>query len=139
MSGLVLDNSVCMAWAFEDEADIYSDAVLEALTAASARVPALWIFEAANVLCQARKRRRLSAMDVRRFLELLQGLPLEVEPARAVGETATLADLAFTHGLSAYDAAYLDLAMRTGLPLATRDVQLKRAAVRAGVKLFAAA
>ena len=135
MTGFVLDNSVCMAWAFEDETDAYSEAVLAALADSRALVPALWVVEAANVLHQAEKRKRLSRADVRAFTALLCALPLDIQPAPTAEDAAALVDVAREHDLSAYDACYLLLAMRTGCPLATRDDRLRNAAKRAGVAL----
>ena len=138
MSRLVLDCSVAMSWCFEDEADAYSDGVLSTLPAAEALVPAIWPLEVVNVLVAAERRRRLSEADSARFVELLGGLPIFVEDlpfARAAGPVLGLARRV---GLSSYDAAYLELAMRSGLPLATRDDRLRRAARACGTALFGA-
>ncbi len=136
MSGFVLDCSVGMAWCFEDEADRYADAVLDRLVEESALVPPLWPLEIANVLVVAERRRRLSKSDSARFLELVGALPIEVDTATP--DPFHLLAVAREHGLSAYDAAYLALAMREGIPLATRDRALGKAARRCGVPLFAA-
>ena len=133
---IVLDCSTVMAWCFEDECDRHADAVLNALDEHSGFAPTIWPFEVANVLLAAERQRRLSASDTARFVELLAGLPIEIEPANPnLILTATLAT-GRTYGLSSYDAAYLELAMRTAAPLATRDKRLRAACRKAGVRLF---
>lgn len=133
MSGFVLDCSVAMGWCFEDEADPYSDAVLGDLADAGAVVPSIWPLEVANVLLTAERRKRISKAQSRRFLELLQGLPISVDDASVSRAWDGALSLARDHDLSAYDAAYLELAMREGLPIATRDDLLRKAARRCGV------
>lgn len=134
----VLDNSIVMSWCFEDEASRYSDAVLDALGASEAVVPSIWPLEAANVLLAAERRRRLSRPETERFVSLLRSLPISVEmetPDRILGEVVALAREC---RLSSYDASYLDLAIRTSLPLATLDQDLRKAARRNGVPLWTA-
>ncbi len=123
MTRFVLDCSVTMAWCFEDETDRYSEAVLTALSGGGAIVPSLWSLEVANVLLVSERRGRLSRGDGQRFLELLAGLPITVSPFAP--EAAEVLALARAHRLSAYDAAYLSLALRTRLPIATRDRALR--------------
>ncbi|MGB8701305.1 MAG: type II toxin-antitoxin system VapC family toxin [Thermosynechococcaceae cyanobacterium] len=137
MSRFVLDCSVSLSWCFEDEANPYADSVLDALQDSSALVPSLWAFEAANALLVAERRNRISSAQSIRAIALLQALPIftdEVSPHQSM--TATLS-LARSHGLSAYDAAYLELALREGLALATLDKRLELAAQGCGVILFA--
>jgi predicted nucleic acid-binding protein len=132
----VVDNSVVMAWCFEDEADGYADGVLEGLVAGEAFVPSVWPLEVGNVLLVAERRGRLDEASSVRFLELLGGLPITVEqepPERMLGEVVSLAR---EHGISTYDASYLDLAMRLGLPIATRDASLAKAAKKCRVPAF---
>jgi len=132
----VVDNSVVMAWCFEDEANRYSDSALEALNSSEAVVPAVWPLEVGNVLLVAERKGRLSQSKAARFLSLLGSLPIRVEqetPQRAL--TSILA-LARGHHLSTYDASYLDLAMRAGLPLATLNSALTKAARRCRVPLL---
>ena len=132
----VLDNSVVMAWCFDDEENDYADAALESLEAGEALAPAVWPLEAGNVLLAAERKQRLSQAASVRFLELLDVLPIQVEqesPDRMFKEVVSLAR---EQGLSTYDASYLDLAMRRALPLATRDAALMEAARRCGIPLF---
>jgi len=133
----VLDASVALSWGFEDETTPYTEAVLEALAECEAVVPAIWPLEVGNGILMAERRGRLSHADAVQFLTLLRQLPIRVEPEppeRMLGEILALAR---EQGLSTYDASYLDLAMRLGLPLATQDDQLREAAARCGVRVYA--
>jgi predicted nucleic acid-binding protein len=132
----VLDASVAASWFFEDEGGEYAATVLESLREWHAIVPSLWPLEVANVLLTAERRRRCSEAEAIRFLELLESLPIvtdEDTPGHALHGSYQLAR---EYGLSAYDAAYLELAMRLGAPLATLDRQLAEAATMAGVVIF---
>lgn len=123
-----------LAWAFEDEADEYSDSVLGALIYKDATVPGLWTLEVTNVLAVGERRGRLTAADSARFVALLESLPIRVEdmPPGMGG----MVSLARETGLSTYDAAYLELAASRGLPLATRDAALREAAATRGLLSF---
>jgi len=138
LTQFVLDCSVTMAWCFDDESTPYTDGVRDALAAARAVVPSLWCLEVANVLLVAERRDRLHKADATRFLALLQALPIAVDQESRQGALGEILDLAREHELSSYDATYLDLAIREGLPLATLDRRLEAAAVRAGVPLVEA-
>ena len=132
----VLDCSTTMAWCFGDEANRYADGALDALASGEAMVPSIWSLEVANVLLVAERQERLREADTVRFLDLLGSLPIRVEERDArVAFSSTLA-CGRRFGLSSYDAAYLDLAMRTGAALATSDKRLRRACRAAGVALF---
>jgi predicted nucleic acid-binding protein len=136
LSAIVLDASMALAWAFEDEGNAYTDTVLESLAEVKAFVPAIWPLEVGNALLVAERRGRLNQAATVQFLALLWQLPIMVEterPEQMLGETLALAR---EHGLSTYDATYLLLAMRRGFPLATTDAGLRQAATRAGVPLF---
>ncbi|MCS7221251.1 MAG: type II toxin-antitoxin system VapC family toxin [Anaerolineae bacterium] len=132
----VLDASIALAWCFEDEPSAYAERVLERLGEGEAYVPALWALEIGNALLSAERRGRLTPAESTRFLELLRQLPIHLEEMplpRVWGEILTLAR---AYQLSTYDAAYLDLAMRLGLPLATLDDALHQAATHCGVKML---
>ena len=136
MRSLVVDCSVTMAWCFEDECDDLADAVLDRLADGEAWVPSLWPLEVANVLVAAERRRRLTAADSARFVELLMGLPIVVDDRSHERALSQVLAAARQLGISVYDASYLELAMRLGATLATRDTQLRAAAAAAGVPLF---
>ena len=136
MADFVLDTSVTMAWCFDDESDPYADAVLESLAENTALAPGIWLLEVSNVLVVAERRKRMTKANSVRFQELLGELSIQVEHAtkqRIFGENL---DLAREQNLSAYDAAYLDLAMRAGCPIATLDNALREAATRCGIALY---
>ena len=135
MSGerLVLDASLALAWALPDEGSTYSDEVLGQVAASGALVPGLWPHEMANGLLMAQKRGRLTTAQRMAFVEELLRLPIEVETRGAREILDGQAALAERFGLTAYDAAYLDLALRRGVPLATQDKAMKAAARKAGV------
>ncbi len=135
-STLVLDCSVTMAWCFEDENDEYADAVLDALATGRGIVPGIWSLEVANVLAVAERRRRLKEAESARFIELLSDLPILVDEGGHDRAFTAVLSLARSFGLSSYDAAYLDLAMRIGENLATRDEALRAACGQVGVSLF---
>lgn len=132
----VLDSSMAVAWSFEDETSDYADQVHRQLSIRHAVAPALWPLEVANALLMGERRKRATEADTSRWTSMLAGLPIRVDDdTNAHAWTATLG-LARRHHLSAYDAAYLELAIRRNLPLATLDEQLKAAANAAGVKLL---
>jgi len=132
----VVDNSVIMSWCFEEEGDIFAVAVLESLEFAEAFVPAIWPLQVGNVLLVAERKKRLSQAAVVRFLALLGGLPIIVEQETPERMLKEILSLAREHGLSTYDASYLDLAMRLDLPLATQDASLAKAAKKCKVPAF---
>ncbi len=124
-----------MAWCFEDECDEYADAVLDGLMGGSAIAPSIWPLEVANVLLVAERRGRLQPSDTPRFVELLGSLPIEVDEVSLGRATGAILALGREHALSSYDAAYLDLAIREAVPLASRDQTLVEAARSCGVTL----
>jgi predicted nucleic acid-binding protein len=132
----VLDCSVTMAWCFKDETDRYAAPVLDRLDRDTALVTSIWPLEVGSALVVAERRRRLTEGDAARFFDLLAGLPIVVSELSLAQVAGHVVALARRYGISVYDAAYLDLAIREGAPLATRDSGLRRAAADAGVPLF---
>lgn len=132
----VLDNSVTMSWCFPDEHSPYTHDVLKALTGAGAAVPALWPLEAANILLVGERRGRISQADSAVFVGLLEGLPIRIDGETSDHAMKASLGLARAQNLSVYDAAYLELAIRRGLPLATLDAKLKAAAAAVGVRIY---
>jgi predicted nucleic acid-binding protein len=132
----VLDGSVTLAWLFQDEQDPYADAIVAKLPNLEMQVPRLWHLEVANVLLVGERRGRCSQADTTQWLGYLAGLPIVLDGETETRAWADTVNLARLHGLSAYDAAYLELAMRQGLPLATLDTRLKGAAGAAGVPIY---
>jgi len=134
--GFVLDCSVTMAWCFDDEATPYTNGVRDRLADVKAIVPALWPVEVANATIVGERRKRLDEARSSRFLALLSGLPIIVDGETAARAWTDTMHLARGHNLSAYDASYLELAVRLGLPLACLDGKLKTAAAAVGVPLY---
>ena len=132
----VLDTSVAMAWCFADEAGEYTDAVLDRLLYGEAVVPALWPLEVTNVLSVAARRERMTSADMAQAISLLQALPIVIEPLERRRAFESVATLANRHALTTYDADYLELARRRGIPLATLDEALGAAAEAEGVERF---
>ena len=139
MTAYVLDNSVAMRWllASQKQSDqTYAESVLRSFTEAEAMVPHLWHLEAANVLLAAEKRGEIGLEEVEFFITQLESLPIQIDPLTAYQAFNRTLNIARRYKLSSYDAAYLELAMRKGLPLATLDKQLIKAAMDVNVVLY---
>ncbi len=136
MTVFVLDNSVTMRWCFENSTDPYADTVLQTLAAGQAIVPVLWRYEVSAVLAKAQKDGILTDIKVSALLATLQTLNIQLDRDGADYILTDVHRLAVTHRLTSYDAAYLELAMRKKLPLATLDAELIRACNRTGHPLL---
>lgn len=134
---IVIDASVAVGWCFADEATPRGDAVLDRVRAEGARVPSLWHLEVANVLRQAERRERISEAETSLRLELLAQLPIATDADTMQRAWMQTLALARTHTLTVYDAAYLELAARFGLPLASKDRELLAAARKNGIAVLA--
>lgn len=130
----VLDNSVVTGWYIPSQTTAYTQAIATRLETDRALVPALWQLEFANVLKTACTRGTLSLDTARLISDTVGTLPIEVDTGPAPGPRQLL-ELAVRYQISSYDAAYLELAMRHGLPIASQDVKLREAAVAASVAL----
>lgn len=131
----VVDASVALAWCFADEVSELADRVLDQLEHDEALAPAIWPLEVANGLRTAERRGRLDLADLSHVRELLISLPVQVEGVPLDAALGEVTEIARHLDLTAYDAAYLALAARRGLALATVDDRLRRACERAGVEL----
>ena len=139
MTEFVLDNSVAMRWFLESgkPADQkYAEKVLTSMSDVSAIVPNLWHLEACNVLVGAEKRSDVESGEVERFVSQLECLPIRVDPITAQQAFSRTMALSRIYKLSSYDAAYLELSIREGLPLATLDKDLRKAAKKADVEIY---
>jgi predicted nucleic acid-binding protein len=132
----VVDNSVALTWCFEDERTPATTALLEQVGEAGGFAPMLWPLEALNGLFVAERRGRLDASRRRRLAGFLHALPITLDAETASQAWTATARLAERFGLSAYDAAYLELAQRHQLPLATLDRDLRSAATALGVTVL---
>jgi predicted nucleic acid-binding protein len=132
----VLDNSVALTWCFEDERTPVTTALLERVAEAGAFAPGLWPLEALNGLLVAERRGRLDASRRQRLAGFLHALPISLDGETASQAWTTTAGLAARFALSAYNAAYLELAQRHHLPLATLDRDLRAAATALGLTVL---
>ncbi|HEY6292556.1 MAG TPA: type II toxin-antitoxin system VapC family toxin [Terriglobia bacterium] len=134
MTCFVLDASVALCWCFENQATPYTEAIFQMMADGSeARVPFIWPLEMANALALGERRKALTVAQTTTFLRELQQGPIEVDSAGLGRAFHQILAAARTHKLSAYNAAYLELALREGLPIATLDKDLRTAARTAGV------
>ena len=133
---IVIDNSVVISWCFEDEASDYADSVLNELKITSAMVPSIWPYEVVNVLLVAERQKRLKQAESVQFVTLLSQLSILVDEDSPEKSMKDVLALGRETGLSSYDAAYLELAMRNGFLLATLDKKLTAAAKAVDVNLF---
>lgn len=132
----VIDNSVSLAWCFEDEQTATIMALLDRVAESGAVAPQLWPIEALNGLLTAERRGRIDTAVRHRLAGFLQDLPIRIDDETAGKTWTAITQLAELYGLTAYDATYLELAVRLGLPLATSDKALIAAANASGVQLL---
>ena len=132
----VLDCSVALAWVLPDEGSTYADSLLDRLVAEGAVVPPIWPLEVGNVLLAALRQRRIRQAELEPIIEGLARLPIEIDIGATDHALAAVVVLAAQHGLTTYDASYLDLAQRRQLPLATLDKQLRAACRAAKVEVL---
>lgn len=139
MGAIVLDCSATLPWVFADEASPAADALLDQLVQGErAWVPALWHLELGNVLLGAKRRNRIDQAGIEAFLSRLAVYDIAVDDQTMERAWQKTFDLALQHGLSTYDASYLELSLRRGLPLATLDRPLAAAARASGVPVLLA-
>jgi predicted nucleic acid-binding protein len=136
----VLDASIAISWCFPGdptEDTPYSRDMLKRLVVEDAVVPEIRAFEIANGICVSYSRRkRITEQQVREYLDLLKALPIRVD-SQSLHQNIDLESLARRRGIAAYDAAYLHLALRRGLPVATSDDPLRDAATAGGITVIA--
>lgn len=136
-ASFVVDCSVAMSWLFPDEATPRTRALLNRMASETALVPGWWFIEVTNVLAIAERRGRIARAESDAFIADIGRLAFERDDAAPDRAFTTLLGLCRLHGLTSYDAIYLDLAVRTNLPLATLDVDLRKAARKLGITLLA--
>lgn len=132
---IVVDASVALAWCLKDESSDFADRVLERVVAEGGSAPAHWPIEVANGIRSAERRGRIDEEEIPNVSQLLERLGIEVVPVELTTALWSVLDVARSHDLSAYDAAYLGLAWFRGLALATLDDRLRLACKSAGVEL----
>jgi predicted nucleic acid-binding protein len=134
---VVIDASITLAWCFGDEANAYAERILDELRSGrrEATVPAIWPSEVGNGLLVAERKGRIRRADTARLVTILAELPVSVETTGIGFMGRIVVPMAREHGLTVYDATYLELAERLGQPLASLDAELVEATRRAGVPL----
>ena len=135
MTAPVVDASVALSWAFEDENNLRVDTALEQVSEEGALVPQLWHLEIRNALLTAERRGRLSSEEIKERLDALKDLPITTDQEP---DLQLAFEPARTHGLTIYDALYLELAKRKNTELATLDRRLGQAAEAEGIPLLVA-
>ena len=133
MTSVVVDASVALAWCFPDEGSKEAERILAALKGVTVLVPGVWALEIVNAILVGERRKRLKQPEILRFVALLESLPISEDHQTVGDRVANVLPVARNYALSAYDAAYLELAIRHNSPLATLDAGLQKAARRAGV------
>ncbi len=129
----VLDSSVALTWCFDDERMVATDELLERVVESGATAPSLWPLEVLNALAMAERRSRIDATRRQRLGGFLRDLPVAIDDETGSQAWTATAQLATRFQLTMYDAAYLELAQRLGLPLATLDLELRAAGAALGV------
>jgi predicted nucleic acid-binding protein len=132
----VLDASIALSWCFADEANTHTWSLLERLEIETAYVPSLWALEMSNILILAERRKRISYAHVILSLELFSSLSIQVDEETSYRAFHETSQLAYKEKLTSYDASYLELALRLGIPLATKDKTLATVAKKLGVGLI---
>ena len=130
---VVVDPSAILGIAMEDEKADFAESVLDEIQRSGASAPSIFWYELRNVLVVNERRGRIAKETTTAFLATVEELPIEMP---GLPSEVGVIDLARTYELSVYDAAYLELALRLGAPLATLDTGLRDAAGKAGVSLF---
>jgi predicted nucleic acid-binding protein len=132
----VLDASIALSWCFEDENTPATDKLLIRLENETAFVPTIWTLEIGNILVVAERKKRITYADILKFIGLLDKLNIQVDNEAAFRGFHDILPLAHIEKLTTYDAAYLELAMRKGLSLASKDLQLRKVASKLGVDVI---
>jgi predicted nucleic acid-binding protein len=132
----VLDASIALSWCFIDETTKLSSDLLEKLDTDFAYVPALWPLDVGNILVSAVRKKRIKYAEMIDFLELINSLNIIIDHETAAKGFHEILLLAHNQELTTYDATYLELALRRGLPLASKDQQLCNVAIKLGVKIL---
>ena len=131
-----MDASVALAWCFPDETSASADRVLNDLEGVPILVPSIWGLEVANAITVGLRMRRITLADVEQFVTLLNNLPIVVDSQPPAVHIARILPLTTEFGLTAYDAAYLELARRKDARVATLDKKLAKAALQAGLEIM---
>jgi predicted nucleic acid-binding protein len=132
----VLDSSVALAWLLPDEGSEATDALADRLEHEPVHVPAIWSLEVGNALLMAQRRARIKDDELERFVSALSALPIDFDAAASTSALPAVLAIARRLGVTAYDAAYVELAKRLSLPLASFDAKLRQACAKEGVAVL---
>jgi len=132
----VLDCSVTMSWLFEDEVTTQTEKILEHLESSQVVVPSIWPLEVANVLLIAKRKKRVTDLQVSGFIDALATMPIHVDDSTTSRAMHSIFTLASQENLTIYDAAYLELAIRENIPIATLDNDLLKVSKRLKINIF---
>ncbi|CAN5352838.1 type II toxin-antitoxin system VapC family toxin [soil metagenome] len=130
---VVLDASVAISWVCSDESDAFANRVMEKVTEEGGLAPSLWPFEVANIILKKERLKRITLDEGKSFLAQLKRLEIRIESASSSDVLGRTVEVAREYGLTAYDASYLELAIRLRAPLATLDKKLRDAAAAVGL------
>ena len=133
MSAIVLDNSVILSWCLQDETEPLAENAMHRVVEYGAVVPGIWWYELRNALVMNERRGRLSAADTAATLADLRQLRISLDQAH---DGSVVVALARVHNLSVYDGAYLEVALRRTLPIASLDKRLLQAAAALKITIF---
>ncbi len=132
----VLDSSVALSWVLPDESNPAVDTLCDRLTDDVALVPPVWPLEIGNALLVGVKRGRLTSRDLSRLLSEMRALPVEIDSASTARSLEETLGIAQRYDLTTYDASYIELAKRRGVPLATLDHRLRKVCLSAQLTLL---
>jgi predicted nucleic acid-binding protein len=133
---LVLDASIALAWVLPGESAPRTEALHQRVKRDGAYASHVWRLEVTNIIVQAERARRITEADTGRIVTMLDSLPIAIDRDGVDQVFGRVVDLARTTGLTTYDASYIELAIRLGLPLATNDGPMTTAANNLGVNLL---
>lgn len=136
MNSFVLDASITLAWCFKDEQTSFTQSLMKKIDEFTIFVPSIWSLEISNVLIMAERQNRIKLVDVTNFIANLECLNIKVDDTTSMRSFHDILNLAYSKKMTTYDAAYLELALRTGFPLASKDKHLCKVAKSFGVQIL---
>ena len=135
MNNFILDCSVYMSWCFNEETIKASSKILNSITKKGIIVPSLWVYEVTNTLTVSVRRKKLTVADAHDLINNIQLLPIEFDKP-TIENMSNIFNIANEHKLSAYDAAYIELALRTNTQIASFDKEVIKVSGKLGIKIF---
>jgi predicted nucleic acid-binding protein len=136
MNGFVLDASVALGWCFRDEANAKTASLLQQIKTSVAFVPSIFPLEIGNILVGAQKKSRITFAEMTKYISLLERLNIQIDDETSAHAYHEILQLSYQHKLTTYDAAYLELALRFDVPLATKDPALASVSRKLGIEVL---